>query len=419
MRVEALRDTPAAIGFGRPALWSLVALAFVYGLYVAWRLCTPLEINGNEPWNAYHIDDAFSPARLYPAPEAMVSNYTPASYYVLHALAPLFPNAIVAGRALSFLSILALSVLSYAISRELGAGRGPAVFAGVWFSATLFRGYTNYAGMNDPHLFGLMLMALGFLLFLRGRGTRAVYFAFAVFVLAGLAKNSLIALPLAALALLFLERNPRRFLVLAFCGLALAAAAAALYGLYGAAVFRQLFLPRVFKASRILGAMQRLQWLAIPLVFWFVVWPRLPATAKRVTSALVACGWLAWWGTAIAEGVGTNAIFELAFAASTALASALSFAPRPSAVRLVEGLVLVRLLASFDSNPYALLGSPAFRADVERRVAGLWDDVAQVKAQEGPVSCEVVTVCYLAGKPYDLAAPRLAQRAGDRWPSKP
>ena len=37
----------------------------------------------------------------------------------------------------------------------------------------------------------------------------------------------------------------------------------------------------------------------------------------------------------------------------------------------------------------------------------------------GNVRCSVMTVCLLAGKPFDLDAPLVAQKSGDRWYDKP
>ena len=409
-------------------LYVLGLLTAIFGAFIAWRLWLPLEISGNEPWNAYHIQDAFSPQQLYPPPETMISNYTPLSYYALNVISPLFPSSIVAGRVVSLFSILFISLMSFAVSRELGAARDASLFAALWFCATLFRGYTNYAGMNDPHLLGLALMTLAFYVFLAGRETRWVYGAFALFVVAGLIKNSLFALPLAAVCILFVERNERRYKILLFSAACVAACVGLLYRLYGDNVFTQIFMARTIVLWRIVGSFQRIQWIAVPLLFWLYAYRALSTdVARYVTAALIVSAWMVWWGTGVAEGVGTNAIFELVFASSVALACAASsafdkrwkvlgrvFYPRD----LVLALIVARLLASFDFAPYALLSDSSYRAEIARRVNGMEADIAFVKAIHGRAACSVMTVCYLAGKPYDLKAPPLILRGEDRWSPK-
>ena len=359
----------------------------------------------------------------------MINNYTPFSFYVIHLITSFFPNSIVAGRILSLVSIVFISLMSYGVARQLGAEKIYSFFSALWFSATMFRGYTNYSGMNDPHLFGLALMTLGFYLFMRWRNTRLLYACFVVFVVGGLAKNSLFALPLAAICILFIERNDRRYRVLAFSLACIALSTLFLYELYGNLFFSQMFIPRTVEFYRIIGSLQRIQWLAIPLLFWAVSFRSFKRRqVKYVTAAMVVSGWLFWWMTGVVKGVGTNAIFELAFSTSVALACAASaaFATRLQVLGrtftlgpIVFSLIILRLLASFDMAPYALLLDPSYRAEIERRANRVIEDVAFVRGSSKNVACSVMTVCYLAGKPYDLTAPRIVQRSEDKWSDKP
>ena len=54
---------------------SLIVLFLLAVLYTAWPVCRaflPLEIDGNEAWNAYHADDARRAGfRLYPDPKLL------------------------------------------------------------------------------------------------------------------------------------------------------------------------------------------------------------------------------------------------------------------------------------------------------------------------------------------------------------
>jgi len=105
-------------------LGAFAALAAVFTTWIAWRISVPLEINVNEPWNAWHASNALAPDRLYPGRNALiVNNYPPLSFIVLRLVSPLFTNAIVAGRVLSILSVLLVGAATYRCARELGVGR--------------------------------------------------------------------------------------------------------------------------------------------------------------------------------------------------------------------------------------------------------------------------------------------------------
>ena len=108
-------------------IWLLAAFAALVALFsawVGWRIGFPLEIDGNEAWNAWHAADAFLPDKLYPASDSLINNnYPPLSFIVLRLIAPLFADAIVAGRVLSLLSVFAIGGAVYACARDLGADR--------------------------------------------------------------------------------------------------------------------------------------------------------------------------------------------------------------------------------------------------------------------------------------------------------
>ena len=302
---------------------AITLLVVIYGLFIYWRIGIPLELSGNEPWNAYHAVGAFRIHELYPNPPGLLNNYTPLSFYVVGLASSGFENTVVVGRFLSLASLVVLGIFSFLISTQLGSKREHSLFGALWFAATMFHGYENYAGVDDPHLFGLAIMAAGFFVFLKRRNGRTVYLAFAIYIVGGLVKNSLFAFPLASLGIMFVEGNLRRYRALVFSLLCVGASALALYGLYGEGFVTQVFAARPVRLFRIITSAQRIQWLLIPLMFWaYSLRYAAPATTKPIVAAMIVASVLVWWGTGIAEGVGTNAIFELAFATSVALASA-------------------------------------------------------------------------------------------------
>src|SRR2546423_8243173 len=72
-------------------IWSIAVLAALFLVWPVWRAFFPMEIWGNEGWNAYHADQAIRGSGLYPTPDGFVaSNYPPLSYYLIGWLGRLF-----------------------------------------------------------------------------------------------------------------------------------------------------------------------------------------------------------------------------------------------------------------------------------------------------------------------------------------
>ena len=88
-------------------IWSLAGLAALFLVWPVWRAFLPLEIWGNEGWNAYHADAAMRGAQLYPPPDGLVANnYPPLSFYIIGAIGRLIGDPILAGRLLSLVAVV-------------------------------------------------------------------------------------------------------------------------------------------------------------------------------------------------------------------------------------------------------------------------------------------------------------------------
>src|SRR5262245_32898228 len=151
-------------------IWAIAALAALFLVWPVWRAFFPMEIWGNEGWNAYHADAAMrGAAQLYPPNDGLVANnYPPLSYYVIGWLGLLFGDPLYVGRAISILSTLGIGAAAAAAVRQLGGSRAACLIAGFWFVATMARFFEFYVGMNEPQLFGLAIMSAGFAWFLGG-----------------------------------------------------------------------------------------------------------------------------------------------------------------------------------------------------------------------------------------------------------
>src|SRR5215213_5418602 len=130
---------PAAPATRLPAvlIWSIAALAALFLLWPVWRAFFPMEIWGNEGWNAYHADAAMRGTQLYPPPDGLVANnYPPLSYYLIGWLGQAFGDSLYVGRALSFVGTLAIGAAAAAVVRQFGGTRAACLLAGFWFVAT-------------------------------------------------------------------------------------------------------------------------------------------------------------------------------------------------------------------------------------------------------------------------------------------
>ena len=124
-------------------IWSLAGLAALFLVWPVWRAFLPLEIWGNEGWNAYHADAAMRGGQLYPPSDGLVANnYPPLSYFLIGWLGRLFGDPLYVGRALSFLSTLGVGAAAAAVVRHL-AERAPPASSRASGSSPPWRGSLN------------------------------------------------------------------------------------------------------------------------------------------------------------------------------------------------------------------------------------------------------------------------------------
>ena len=384
-------------------LFLILSLPYIY--FVIWRVGIPFEINGNEPWNAYHARNAFNPSLLYPDTSQYINNYPPLSYYLIHLLSFSGLNEIIIGRTLSLFSILILSLTIYFTGRHLvPESYGGPLFGALWFLVTMCRGFVGYAGMNDPHLLGLSVMAIGFLIFLKFQNSKLIYLAFFIMIIAGFIKNSLLALPLASVFLLFAEKNKHLTKIFLFSLIILVLFFGLFTYLYGENFINQLFIPREIKPERIIHSAQRLQWVIIPISCWiFWMLSEKNRNHRLVTSVLIGFSSMIFFGTVIAEGVGTNAIFELVFSCAICMSIFLpTFAQKTirtfSVSTIIIILCLLRTILTLHNDPYLLLVSSSYREDISHRIQIFDTAVNSIRESDQAIKCSNDTVCFYAGK---------------------
>jgi drug/metabolite transporter superfamily protein YnfA len=409
-------SAPAPSAAGTARAWFAVSifgiLAAIFLAWPVWRLWLPVEINRNEPWNAWFIEAVLSGAPLYPGKDALiVNNYPPLSFYITALAAKITGDTILAGRLISLFSTFALCAGVGVCIRALGGSRSAAAFGGFWLLATLGHFFTRYVAVNEPSLLALAVMVFAFAFFLnRLSAGRPVEPAIALMVLAGFIKHNLPVFPAAALIWLAMV-NPRAAIRAGAFGAALCLAGLALcLSLYGSAFADQMLMPREMTLKHMFSTINKLQWIAPALLFWaYWAWPRRNLPQAKLSALTVLLALASGLFQAAGAGVVYNAYFEAAVA--SAIAAGLAFegfetapiARRIGLAAIQTAMIIVltlRLLLSQQLEPYLTLASSAFREENRENAAAAAKEIARVRSIEGPVSCSIMTVCYRAGKAF-------------------
>ena len=403
---------PAATRLQTILIWSLGLLAALFLVWPVWRAFFPMEIWGNEGWNAYHADAAMRGLQLYPPNESLIANnYPPLSYYVIGWLGRVFGDPLYVGRALSLIGTLGIGAAAAAVVRQFGGSRAAVLIAGFWFVATMARFFEFYVGMNEPQIFGLAVMAAGFAWFFKRHAQgRAVEPAVLVMVLAGFIKHNFITLPLVALIWLWLD-NWRLGLRATVTGAAAAALGLAICAVVFAPYFiPDMMFPRTYHLARALSTLGRLQFILPAMALWAIwAWHERRSKPARFTTLMIGIALVLCLAQKSGAGVDENAQFELIFA--TALGIGLAYDgllrdplrtgwPAARLGAIVIGILIVRLLVSSRLEFAYVLFSPQYRALGTENAAITRAEAARVAAIPGPVACSNLLVCRMAGKPF-------------------
>lgn len=405
--------TPAALAPSARSSRILSAGTLIIGVLAVLALVWPLArlpihypIDVDEAWNALLAGRAMGEGGLYPSIHGTVlNNYPPLSFYIVGLAGLLIGDNIVAGRAISLLSVLIIAINIAWIVRNLGGDKKTAAFAGVLFVAIMAKSFPNYVGMNDPQLLAQAVMSLGFAVFTARPGLVGnVAAAAAVMVAAGFIKHNIFAMPLAAT--LWLAHYDRSMLWrwLMF-SLALLAVGFALCGAsFGSDFFLNLAIPRRYDAMTVLETLGRVQDFAIPLIIWVAVVVQLKSNRRMaMVSYLIVAGAVEFALTKPGIGVAWNAFFDWVIGACVGAGVGLSLLGEIRSVRrfgiartqtvIVVALALRQILLP----PPELLHLPTALADMRMKEAALAPDLDFMRGHAGPTLCEDLAVCYWSG----------------------
>jgi hypothetical protein len=396
---------------GAGVLWLVVVAVLALFLQPLWSITVRVPASYDEGWNAYHAAAAIGGGMLYPPREALISNnYPPLSFFVVGALGHLVGDNIIAGRLIALASLLVVAGNIFLVPRALGAARAQSGFGALLFLAYAGAFFRGYVAMDEPQWFGHALMTGGLVIFLRLRGripaTSLGLLAPALLVAGGFVKTNLVALPLAVLiwCAIYDRAELRRWLLV---GLTLSAMIGGFYYLRFGADFISdvLFHPRPYSVIRLLiEARKSLSPLFLPIAGG--LWLSVLAGRKPLVQLILLWALLAvMFGIAFAGGAGVsyNAFFDLAIALGVAMGLLLCELLRRGMGRLVVPIVMLLLaLPPLTRVPGRIGQFVAYLShDGEQREEGR-KDIAFLAAQSGPVACEMLALCYWAGKADEI-----------------
>ena len=368
----------------------------------------------NEGWVAYWANAAVSrDATLYPPLNATISdNYPPGGFLIVGLLGRLVGDPIVAGRALCLVSFLVVA-LNIALWLRLNGVRKPvAVLSGAGFVMTLDALSHNVIGANDPEWFAHALVTTGLLLLWRDASSAArLSVSAALTVFGEWVKHLGISLPIALMIWLATSKRDalRRWLLVAsaFAAVLLVATVA----VWGPGFFPDVLdAPRRFSVGHALVAAYTVLPAILPILCLAALTIRKYRTSEAgrfsIRYLFVACfvAGIASCG----EGVGENAFFDVAIAAS--LAAGLALEDMLSIVlsgqrldKLSKAAVLVPAAICLAWTPFALRANVWRLNSLAQRIGQTPADIAFIESRGGHgAACENLALCFWSGVPFNL-----------------
>jgi hypothetical protein len=393
------------------ALFLVATPTFVWICQRALLSLLPIQLNSNEGWNAYWALQVSHGQPLYPAPSALVlNNYPPLSFLVVSTISRAGIDALVVGRALSWVSILGCAYIIFRILKNLQSGTVISAFAALLFLGLMATQHTPYVGMYDPQITGHFIMLIGLSLLLgvnwpSGSSTATAAF---VMVIGGFFKHNLIALPLAVTIWLALF-NRRLFWTWLFASTAALSLGFMISGLvFGQNFFVDLLSPRLWSLRR--GLYSSLPWIE-PLEFpLFAALLPLFQTKRDPKAYFIALyagfSLLETIVGAMGDRVSRNAVFDTVIISCLGMGYALSVAEhdllRPiGALRVWLALAcsFSFILATAGVTTKENISISSWNIYAKTEVEDTHKVVELLKSSHGQSLCQDLILCYWAHKP--------------------
>lgn len=367
----------------------------------------------NEGWNAYHATRAYAyaSAPLYPASDALISNnYPPLSFFIVGAFAKLVGDAVMAGRILALLGLGATAVNIGLTILLLSGNRLAALFGSIVFLGLMAGAYGSYVAMNDPQWLAHGVMTTGLLLFLRYRTKPGIVaLAAVIMVSAGLIKHNLLPVPVAVTIWTFIYSLSVRRIWIASMLLSAVVGIAWITLQFGVdALSGILFAPREYSPWRALVLSVRNLVPLMPILALIAIYFAIRKATQELQLILLYVVVSVLWATFTigGQGVWFNAFFDTYIAVCILAAAAVAdLSDRPPAETRIANLPQLLGVVAIASPVFFLLASkaqlPALAAlraqeQIEKSLVEL------IRNKPEPVICELLALCYWAGKPFSV-----------------
>ena len=365
------------------------------------------EILTNEGWNIYYAIAVAHHQPLYPQKYGWTTNNYPMLSFVIMAWLHQFTHEyLFTARAVSLLSLLAISALAGIIVLRISSNRHAALLS-VLFCIAIFSANANsYVGADEPQMLAQVFFLGGLCLVLlcEGAGWALVGSAL-LFAIGGSIKHNPIDFPIAVVIATALQ-SARRAALFAGSGLVFAAVAIWLNFHFGGPHFLdELLLPRTYswaKACKQTGVFLGPVLLPLLLAGW-TAWSLLPDARRRLLAIHFAVALVLGLYFSGGSGVSINALFSVLISMSMLLG--LFFAEwenRQSSLRPVAAWLPVGIFAWL-IIPLMISGNWDARATLRQADASQqrFDrNVSFLGNLPGPAICESALLCVTAGKPF-------------------
>jgi hypothetical protein len=394
---------------------SLVAAAIFLYHQPLLRIGARVPINYNEGWNAFHANHVSNGSPLYPGEDSLTTNnYTPLSYFIIACLSNIVGDHIIAGRIISAISLGIVSCMIALSVKQKGewiAG----VIASLFFINTVAIFFPEYICMADPQWLCHAVQLIGLNLIIKWNNNNdknlVLYLAIFIFAISGFIKQSLIVLPVAIYIYLLLRSRGVFFRCL-ILGISVVGLMVIVFSsIYGISFIRDVFLDyRSWKLS--LAAYNAERWLGkIEIPFALAIFASVITEKSNMKILLflyfyVSCSWgLYLLGI---EGVSGNALFDVIISASLIIGTIIS---NPKTIPLynnpmifcskiiVLSLIVVSIAIAMPSRIGKIRDSAI---DFDRQIEEVAYDIAYLSEHSGPAMCENLSLCYWAGKNFEV-----------------
>jgi len=384
-----------------PLFLALAVMAYTSTLYITDRY--------NEGWNAYLDAAAAQGEPIYFSPSALfTNNYPPLSFYIVGGAAKIFGDAIFVGRAIAWISFLAIALSIFGILRELGHDLAAAIFGGMLFAAYMVEQYAGYVGYDDPQMLAHAVASGGLYLFVRWeRKWWATVAAAAVISFALFIKHMIVALPM-TVAIWLLFNDWKACLRFSITGILFAVGGLALCCLaFGHFFVTSVLAPRQFSWHGYQSFIVLLVPMEVPLAICVLGIATTADRFSRLFTLYTLISLLTALGFSGGEGVDMNRMFEAVIGFSLAGGHFVGMLRRwldqsslralRAAVIFVSGASILTGVAVGATRDVLLIRPWIQESYIEQR--STLDAARQIAAEPGPSLCQRLAVCYWAHKP--------------------